>query len=132
MIMGYPGSTDRFLSSYGVKLALDVEQPSRVKVRRAKLDVYDEHMDADNKVRIQYASKHAQVSNYWKYFIGQQRVLKRLHVYDKKKDQENELMAWVNADPARKAKYGSIPTLLEGGYTDVGRCSGGCISFWWY
>ncbi|MBK9762696.1 MAG: S46 family peptidase [Flavobacteriales bacterium] len=118
MIMGYPGSTDRFLSSYGVKLALDVEQPSRVKVRRAKLDVYDEHMDADNKVRIQYASKHAQVSNYWKYFIGQQRGLKRLHVFDKKKDQENELMAWVNADPARKAKYGSIPTLLEGGYTE--------------
>jgi len=118
MIMGYPGSTDRFLSSYGVKLALDVEQPSRVKVRRAKLDVYDEHMDADNKVRIQYASKHAQVSNYWKYFIGQQRGLKRLHVYDKKKEQENELMAWVNADPARKAKYGSITSLLESGYTE--------------
>ena len=42
MIMGYPGSTDRFLSSQGVKLALDMEQPSRVKIRRAKLDVYDE------------------------------------------------------------------------------------------
>jgi hypothetical protein len=118
MVMGYPGSTDRFLSSHGVKLALDVEQPTRVKIRRAKLDIYDEHMSADNAVRIKYASKHAQVSNYWKYFIGQQRGLKRLKVYDKKKAQEDELMAWVNADADRKAKYGEVISLLEKGYAD--------------
>jgi hypothetical protein len=118
MVMGYPGSTDRFLSSHGVKLALDIEQPSRVKIRRAKLDIYDEFMKADNKVRIQYASKYASVSNYWKYFIGQQRGLKRLRVYDKKKAQEDELMAWVNANADRKAKYGDIVTLLERGYNE--------------
>lgn len=118
MVMGYPGSTDRFLSSHGVKLALDVEQPSRVKIRRVKLDIYEEFQAQDEKVRIQYASKHAQVSNYWKYFIGQQRGLKRLGVYDKKKRQEEELMAWVNADPKRKAKYGEIITLLERGYAE--------------
>jgi hypothetical protein len=118
MVMGYPGSTDRFLSSHGVKLALDIEQPSRVKIRRAKLDIYDEFMKADNKVRIQYASKYASVSNYWKYFIGQQRGLKRLKVYDKKKAQENELMTWVNANADRKAKYGDIVTLLERGYNE--------------
>jgi hypothetical protein len=118
MVMGYPGSTDRFLSSHGVKLALDIEQPSRVKIRRAKLDIYEEFMDADNKVRIQYASKHASVSNYWKYFIGQQRGLKRLKVYDKKKAQENGLMSWVNANADRKAKYGDIITLLERGYNE--------------
>ena len=116
MVMGFPGSTDRFLSSQGVKLALDVEQPSRVKIRGEKLDIYKEHMDASDATRIMYASKYASVSNYWKYFIGQQRGLKRLHVYDKKKKQEDELMAWVNADPARKAKYGDIITLLEQGY----------------
>jgi hypothetical protein len=118
MVMGYPGSTDRFLSSQGVKLALDVEQPSRVKIRRAKLDIYEEFQAKDDKVRIQYASKHASVSNYWKYFIGQQRGLKRLKVYDKKKAQENELMAWVNADATRKAQYGEINTLLENGYAE--------------
>ncbi|MBX2972065.1 MAG: S46 family peptidase [Flavobacteriales bacterium] len=118
MIMGYPGSTDRFLSSHGVKLALDVEQPSRVLIRRAKLDIYDEFMDKDNATRIKYASKHAQVSNYWKYFIGQQRGLKRLKVYDKKKAQEAELMAWVDADAGRKTRYGSILTDLEAGYTE--------------
>jgi len=118
MIMGYPGSTDRFLSSHGVKLALDIEQPSRVKIRRAKLDIYEEFMDRDNATRIKYASKHAQVSNYWKYFIGQQRGLKRLKVYDQKKAQETELMAWVNAKEERKARYGSILTDLESGYNE--------------
>ncbi len=118
MVMGYPGSTDRFLSSQGVRLALDIEQPSRVKIRGVKLDLMKEGMDADDAVRLQYAAKYAQVSNYWKYFIGQQRGLKRLKVYDKKKTQEDELMAWVNADPERKKKYGEIVTLLDRGYGD--------------
>ncbi|MBP6391216.1 MAG: S46 family peptidase [Flavobacteriales bacterium] len=118
MVMGYPGSTDRFLSSQGVKLALDIEQPSRVKIRAKKLEIYKQHMDASNEVRIKYAAKDAQVSNYWKYFIGQQRGLKRLHVYDKKKAQEDELMAWVNADAGRKAKYGEIVALLDKGYAE--------------
>ncbi|MEX1131751.1 MAG: S46 family peptidase, partial [Flavobacteriales bacterium] len=91
---------------------------SRVKIRRVKLDIYEEFQAKDEKVRLQYASKHAQVSNYWKYFIGQQRGLKRLGVYDKKKKQEDELMAWVNADPKRKEQYGEIITLLENGYNE--------------
>ena len=118
MIMGYPGSTDRFLSSQGVKLALDEEQPSRVKIRGKKLELYKQDMDASDAVRIKYASKYASTSNYWKYFIGQQRGLKRLHVYDKKSAQEQELMAWVNADTARKAKYGNLVTLLNEGYVE--------------
>ncbi len=118
MVMGYPGSTDRFLSSHGVKLGLEEEFPNRVKIRRAKLDIYDEFMDADNAVRLKYASKHAQVSNYWKYFIGQSRGLKRLRVQAKKEAQEKELMSWVNADAGRKAKYGTILSDLESGYTE--------------
>ncbi|MBK9176481.1 MAG: S46 family peptidase [Flavobacteriales bacterium] len=118
MVMGYPGSTDRFLSSQGVKLALDVEQPSRVKIRGVKLDLMKQDMDASDAIRIQYASKYASISNYWKYFIGQQRGLKRLRVYDKKKAQEDGLMAWVNADGQRKKQYGEVITLLERGYTE--------------
>lgn len=116
MIMGFPGSTDRFLCSDGVKLALDIEQPSRVKIRGKKLEIMDAHMDADDTVQLKYASKHAQIANYWKYFIGQQRGLKRQHVFDKKKAQETDLTAWVNADPAREAKYGEWDTDLKAGY----------------
>jgi hypothetical protein len=46
MIMGYPGSTDRFLSSHGVRLGLEQEFPSRVKIRGKKLDIYKQDMDA--------------------------------------------------------------------------------------
>jgi V8-like Glu-specific endopeptidase len=118
MIMGFPGSTDRFLNSDGVKLALDVEQPSRVKIRGEKLETMKEHMDADDATRIKYASKYAQIANYWKYFIGQQKGLKAQHVWDRKKAQEDDLMAWVNADPARKAKYGEMQADLSEGYAE--------------
>ncbi len=116
MIMGFPGSTDRFLNSDGVKLALDVEQPARVKVRGEKLDVMKKHMNASPEVRIKYASKHAQIANYWKYFIGQQKGLKRQHVYEKKKTQEDALMAWVNSNPVNQDKYGELAKDLSEGY----------------
>ena len=118
MVMGCPGSTDRFLSSQGVQLALDVEQPSRVKIRGRKLDLMKQDMDGSDAVRIKYAAKYAQVSNYWKYFIGQQRGLKRLHVYDKKKQLEGDLTTWINADAGRTAKYGTYLSDLEAGYTE--------------
>lgn len=118
MIMGFPGSTDRFLNSDGVKLALDIEQPARVKIRGEKLDIYKEHMDADNAVRLKYASKDAQVANYWKYFIGQQKGLKRQHVFERKQEQEKALMAWVNADAGRKTKYGELEKDLDEGYAE--------------
>lgn len=75
MVMGYPGSTDRYLTSFGVDEAVKVEQPERVKIRRAKLDIMEEGMSKDQKVRIQYASKFASTSNYWKYFQGQSQQL---------------------------------------------------------
>lgn len=121
MIMGFPGSTDRFLNSDGVKLALDVEQPARVKVRGEKLELMKKHMNANDAVRLKYASKYAQIANYWKYFIGQQKGLKRQHVFDKKKAQEDALMAWVDADPARKAKYAELATDLSNGYAQRGK-----------
>lgn len=116
MIFGYPGSTDRYLTSYGVKQAINLEQPARVKLRRKKLDIYEEYMNKDNAVRIKYASKYAGVSNYWKYFIGQTRGLKRLKVYDKKKAEEEALAAWINKSNERKEQYGNIFSLFEQGY----------------
>ncbi len=119
MILGFPGSTDRYLSSFGVKQAVDIEQPARVEVRGEKLRLMKEGMDADPAVRIQYASKYAGVSNYWKYFIGQSQGLKRLKVYDKKVAIENQFNSWVNQDEARKAKYGNALKLLKEGYATL-------------
>lgn len=118
MIMGFPGSTDRFLNSDGVKLALDVEQPSWVKIRGEKLAIMKKHMNASKEVHLQYAAKYAQVANYWKYFIGQQKGLKAQHVFDRKKAQENDLQAWIKADPARELKYGQVLSDLAAGYAE--------------
>ncbi len=116
MIFGYPGSTDRYLTSYGVKLATEKDQPARVKIRRKKLDIYEAEQAKSDKVRIQYASKHAGVSNYWKYFIGQTKGLKRLNVYGKKKAQEDAFMYWVKADPKRTERYGEVMKTYEEAY----------------
>jgi hypothetical protein len=113
MILGYPGSTDRYLTSLGVKQAVEIEQPARVKVRRMKLDIMDEGMNKDQKVRIQYASKHARVSNYWKYFIGQSEQLVRNKVFDKKVAVENEFLAWASENSERKDKYGNAIDLVH-------------------
>ncbi|MDW7692326.1 S46 family peptidase [Flammeovirgaceae bacterium SG7u.111] len=116
MVMGYPGSTDRYLTSYGVKLAIEQSNPKRVDIRGKKLELMKQDMDSDEKIRLQYASKYASVSNYWKYFIGQTKGLKRLDIYDKKKAQEEAFQNWVNADAARKEKYGKALIMLEEGY----------------
>ncbi len=116
MIMGYPGSTDRYLTSYGVQDAVAVEQPARVLIRRTKLDIMEIGMNKEQKVRIQYASKHAGTSNYWKYFVGQSAQLVKNHVYDKKKAIEDSYIKWANADKVRAAKYGNAITLIEEAY----------------
>lgn len=107
MIMGYPGSTERYMTSFGVKMALDLHNQTVVDIRAEKLDIIMNDMQASDEVRIKYASKYARISNYWKYFIGQTKGLKRLKVYDKKVALEQEFTDWVNADYFRKEKYGS-------------------------
>ena len=116
MIMGYPGSTDRYLTSYGVQDAVSVEQPARVLIRRTKLDIMEIGMNKEQKVRIQYASKHASTSNYWKYFVGQSAQLVKNNVYDKKKAIEDAYIKWSNADKTRAAKYGNAIKLIAEAY----------------
>ncbi len=116
MIMGFPGTTDRFLTSFGLKETMDVTNDIRYKVRTEKLRVMKEGMDADPKTRIQYASKHAQCANYWKYSHEQNIALKNLNTMGEKEKIEREFTAWVNADPARKAKYANALTMIKEGY----------------
>ena len=117
MIWGFPGSTDRYLSSWGVKNATDIDQPARVKIRRAKLDIYEKYQEQDEAVDLMYAAKHAQVSNYWKYFIGQTRGLKRLKVYEKKQAEEAAFAKWVNSgDAARKERFGNVISMYQDAY----------------
>ena len=118
MVMGFPGSTDRFLSSYGIEEALDITNPSTVKIRDKKLEIMRKYMNSSRAIKIQYSAKYAQTANYWKYFIGQSKGLKSNHIYDKKKNLETQYDKWANADEARKAKYGDALSLIEKHYVN--------------
>ncbi len=108
MVMGYPGSTDRYLTSWGIQQALNVTNPATVAIRDKKLAMMKEDMDADPAIHIKYASKYAQTANYWKYFIGQSKALVQRNVLGQKQEIEKQFQNWVNQDENRKKKYGTV------------------------
>jgi hypothetical protein len=114
MTFGYPGSTDRYLSSWGIEQAIEKKNPTIVEIRQAKLDVLKEDMDADDATRIMYASKYAQIANYWKYFIGQTEQLKANNVKVKKEELEAQFREWANA-PERVDIYGDALNMIQKG-----------------
>ncbi len=116
MIMGYPGRTNRYLTSWGVELELNESAPTIVDVRTKKLDIYREAMDANDDVRIKYASKQARTSNYWKYSIGEIKQLKQNKVVDKKKELEDRFTDWVNLNHNRREIYKNTLGNIEKAY----------------
>lgn len=106
MIWGFPGSTNRYLTADGVKFRMDKYFPPLIEGFGKKLAIWKKHMDANEAIKIKYASNYAMIANSWKYFIGQKRGVKRLHIYDQKVAFEKQLTNWIDANPERKAKYG--------------------------
>ncbi len=121
MIWGFPGSTDRYLSSYGVNFNLEEQYPHIIEIFGEKLEAWKKYMDRDPQVRIQYASKHAVTANTWKYLIGQTRGLKNLDVESKKRMIESDFADWVAADNDRKAIYGEVLSTMEQAYAEMGQ-----------
>jgi hypothetical protein len=121
MIWGYPGSTDRYLSSYGVDFQINYFDPNIVYLLGEELKIWKEDMDADRQVGIKYASKYASTANGWKYYMGEERGLKKLDVKSLKEVTEAEFTAWYLKDEARKAKYGSVLGGIEIGYDNISK-----------
>lgn len=121
MILGYPGGTQRYMTSWGVDNAINNFNPTVVEVRDRKLEIMREAMDASDEIRIKYATKYARTSNYWKYFIGQTKGLKRLKVFDKKRTQELSFTNWVKGSSYRKEKYGDVLDMFEEAYETIGK-----------
>ena len=119
MIMGYPGGTDRYMTSYGIERGISEYNPNFVDIRAEKLDIMNQEMEKDSVVRLQYASKYARTANYWKYFIGMTKGLKRLKVYDKKLALENKFRDWISEDPEREAKYAEALPDIEKAYKEI-------------
>src|SRR5574344_1469517 len=107
MIIGFPGRTDRYLSSYGVKMAMQEKNPTIVKVRDVKLDIMKNFSQKDPKIELQYAAKMSGISNYWKYYIGQTEQLEKNKVYDKKVAIEDAFRAWIKNNN-KQSEYGQV------------------------
>lgn len=116
MIFGYPGGTDRYMTSYGIQYNLDVFNPAIINIFGKKLEAWKKNMDMDPKVKLELASTYASGANTWKYFIGQTKGLKNLNVYDRKKKLEDKFTAWLEENPAKKDQYGEALILINKGY----------------
>lgn len=116
MIMGYPGGTDRYMSSFGVKSAIETYNPTVVDIRAEKLNILNSYMSKDRAINIMYASKKARISNYWKYYIGQTKGLKRLNVYEKKQEIESRFNDFANMNSVNQSIYGSVLSDIKESY----------------
>ena len=119
MVWGYPGGTERYMTSFGIEYKLVAYLPTLIEIFDAQLQAWKVHMDADQAVRIQYASKYAGLANAWKLFLGQTRGLKRLKVFEKKQKIEIAFQAWADAQPETSEKYGEVLKNLEEGYANL-------------
>ncbi len=99
MIWGYPGGTNRYETSYGVKLKTDIENPSLVDLRDQRLKFMLEEMKKDPAVKIQLAGYYAGVANYWKFFDGESKQLLKFKTYEEKQANEAAFLAWAKGKP---------------------------------
>lgn len=113
MVFGYPGSTEEYLTSYAVRQIQEIENPHRIAIRTAKLNVINAAMAADELLRIKYASKAAGVANAWKKWQGEIRGLKRFRTVEKKQEEEKAFRIWAEGKPAYERLLGQYEHLYE-------------------
>ncbi len=104
MIMGYPGSTSRYLSSYGIQERRDAINAPRVQVRGIKQEIMLRHMRASEAVRIKYDSKYASSSNYWKNSIGMNKCIDSIGLIAQKQQYEAQIRQWLSTHDAPETK----------------------------
>ena len=125
MTIGYPGSTDRYLSSYGIQEMRDAENTPRAQIRGIKQDVMLKHMHADEGVRIKYDSKFATSANYWKNSIGMNKCIDSIGIITNKRLYEQQIQAWQDSakDLQHKVDFDALSrlyakhTILQKAYT---------------
>lgn len=113
MIYGYPGSTNRYESSYGVQLSTEINNPTLVKLRDMRLKYMLEEMKKDPATKLQLASSYAGIANYWKFYDGETKQLLKYDVYGQKKASEDAFIKWA----ATKPEYQNIFNDLNAAYT---------------
>lgn len=113
MVMGYPGSTSRYLSAAAVDLALEQSNPDMIHLLGQRTSIMKEAMDQSDKIRIALASNYASMMNYYKYLIGQTTMMKRYDVVEEKRQEEKQFINWANENDDRAMAYGTVLQEIE-------------------
>jgi len=108
MIWGYPGGTNRYESSYGIRLATEVNNPTLVKLRDMRLKYMMEEMKKDPAIKLQLASDYASIANYWKFYDGETKQLLKYDIYGQKKKAEDAFVKWAASKPEYKNIFNDI------------------------
>lgn len=116
MTMGYPGSTNRYLSSFGIEERMENQNEATIDIRSVKQRLWKKAMSDDDTLRIKYASKYDESSNYYKNSIGMNRSLRSLGVVKKKQAMERSLQQWIESHPEERAQHLRLLTDLELAY----------------
>ena len=124
MIWGFPGSTERYMTSFGINYNVDSFYPVIYEIFKAETDVMDEYMKVDKAVNIAYADNKAGLANTWKNFEGQMKMLRKNKVAERKAELEAQFTEWVNSNEDRKAEYGEVLGTLETMYTQQCQIAG--------
>jgi hypothetical protein len=112
MIYGYPGGTNRYETSFGIKLKNEIDNPSLVHLRDIRLKLMHEQMIKDPAVKLKLAENYASVANYYKFYDGETKQLEKYHVYENKQNDENKFEDWAK----NKSEYQNVLSDYEKNY----------------
>ena len=116
MTIGYPGSTERYLSSFGIEEMMNNSNQAQIDIRGVKQAIWKREMDSKDSIRIKYASKYDESSNYWKNSIGVNRAIRKLGILEKKREMEQEIRRWIQQNPDEREKLLQLFTDLKLNY----------------
>ena len=117
MTIGYPGSTNRYLSSYGIQQRRDINNAVQVQARGIKLAILKRYMDKSEKTRIQYEDKYVGAANYWKNSMGMNKCIDSIGLIRQKAEYEAKIQRWLDEkkvkDPSVDVDFAKLSRLYQ-------------------
>lgn len=118
MTLGYPGSTTRYISSYGIEEMMRGQNQAMIDIRGVKQEIWKREMKKSDETRLKYARKYDESSNYWKNSVGTNQAIRKLKVLERKREAEANLARWINGRPKEHEEMPRLFTSLEEAYKD--------------
>ncbi len=108
MIFGFPGRTDEYLPAIAIDQTVHTLNPVKIAIREESLKITDDYMRKNKRIKLKYASKYADIANYWKKWIGENQGIEKSNAIAKRKEKEKLFAEKV----AKKKKYKAYRNIL--------------------